>query len=313
MPDVVTCGETMALIHAGGGERLRHAGALQLRIGGAETNTAIALARLGYSSDWLSRVGDDELGQLIVERVRAEGVDVGRVQRGTAPTGLFLRDSGANGQRTFFYRAGSAAAQMSPSTFDLDGVKQARVLHLTGITPALSASCLALVEKLIETARRAGVTVSFDINYRGKLWSADEARRFCERWLAAVDILFVGHEEATALWPETDNETLIERWAMAGPAEVLFKRGGGQSSAVIDGQRFDAPAFEVSVVDTTGAGDAFAGGYLAARLSGHPPAERLRRAQALGAICVTGAGDYENLPTDEELAVFLGEESPLGR
>lgn len=311
--DVITCGETMALIHAGAGERLRHTNSLRLRIGGAETNVAIALARLGRTCGWISRVGDDELGQLVVERVRAEGVDVSRVERGVESTGLFLRDSGANGSRAFYYRAGSAASHMSPSTLNLESIANTRHVHLTGITPALSANCQATIETMIKAARDADATLSFDVNYRSKLWPASDARAFCERWLDAFDILFIGHEEATQLWPDIDDETLINTLAASGPGEVLFKRGGNDASAIIDGQHYKAPSFDVSVVDTTGAGDAFAGGYLAARLTGLPPSERLRQAQATGAICVTGAGDYENLPNSEELTTFLAGEVRLGR
>lgn len=303
--DVVTCGETMALIHSGAGERLRQAATLRLRIGGAETNVAIALARLGRTSGWISRVGDDELGQLIIERVRAEGVDVSGVERAPQATGLCLRDSGVMGSRGFYYRAGSAASGMTPSMLDRGSVVNARMVHLSGITPALSADCLATVETIIETARAAGVTVSFDVNYRSKLWGAEDARAFCERWLHAIDVFFVGHEEAAELWPEIDDGTLIDTLAAAGPGDVLFKRGGGHSSALIGGNRYEAPAFDVPVRETTGAGDAFAGGYLAARLDGLAPYLRLRQAQATGAICVTGAGDYENLPFAQQLAAFL--------
>ena len=303
--DVVTCGETMVLIHSGAGERLRHAVALRLRIGGAETNVAIALARLGRTSGWISRVGYDELGQLIVERVRAEGVDVSRVERAPQATGLCLRDSGVNGTRGFYYRSGSAAAGMTPSMLDRDAIANARTVHLSGITPALSADCRATVETIIKIARAAGVTVSFDVNYRSKLWAAQDIRAFCEYWFHAIDILFISHEEAALLWPEIDDETLIDTLAAAGPSEVLFKRGGGHSTAVIGSQRYESPVFNVPVQETTGAGDAFAGGYLAARLERLVPSERLRQAQATGAICVSGAGDYENLPSAQELATFL--------
>lgn len=312
MPTVLCSGETMALLHSPHGGRLRHAVSLELRIGGAESTVAIALARLGFNSGWISRVGNDELGELVLSKIRAEGVDVSRVKRSIAPTGLYLRDSVSTGPRVFYYRQHSAASELAPEAFDLDYLKGADVLHMTGITPALSNSCRQYTQWALERARQRGVTVSFDVNYRSKLWDSQEALACLETFLPYIDILFISDEEARALW-QRDDGGLLEALAAKGPSQILIKHGGDRCVALLGGRLFEAPAFPVEVVDTTGAGDAFAAGYLAAKLWGLPPERSLRIAQAMGACCVSGAGDYENLPDKAELMRFVDGKETLGR
>src|ERR687898_3573710 len=164
--DVVTAGETMVLCVPPRPGRLRHAGSLQLKIGGAESNLAIALSRLGLSAGWASYLGDDEPGQLVLDRVRAEGVDTSRVRRiGEQPTGLYLREKVGTTTRVYYYRQGSAASKMEPRAFDLEYLEGASFLHLTGITPALSDDCRTFTLWAAREARAAGTRVSFDVNY----------------------------------------------------------------------------------------------------------------------------------------------------
>ena len=308
--DVITTGETMVLGVPPRQGRLRHAGSLELKIGGAESNLAIALSRLGLSTGWASYLGDDEPGQLVLDRIRAEGVDTSRVRRiGEYPTGLYLREQVGTDVRVYYYRQGSAAATMPPEAFDLDYLSGARFLHLTGITPALSEDCRAFISW---AAREAGARVSFDVNYRSKLWEAEEARGFAEEILPDVYLLFVGDEEARALWGR-DDETLVRALARQGPEEVLLKRGRAGSLALVEGEILEHPAFPVVEVDPVGAGDAFAAGYLAGHLWDLPAKERLRVANAMGALSVATLGDYEGLPDEEELWAFVDDERSLGR
>src|SRR5918993_1891587 len=159
--DVVTAGETMVLCVPPRPGRLRHAGSLQLKIGGAESNLAVALSRLGLSAGWASYLGDDEPGQLVLDRVRAEGVDTSQVRRlKDYPTGLYLREQVGTDVRVYYYRQGSAASTMPPKAFDPDYLSDATFLHLTGITPALSEDCRAFV---LWAAREVGARVSFDV------------------------------------------------------------------------------------------------------------------------------------------------------
>src|SRR3712207_5564585 len=188
MPGVVTAGETMVLGVPARPGRLRHASSLELKIGGAESNLAIALSRLGISAGWVGFLGDDEPGQLVLDRIRGEGVDTSRVRRlRDRPTGLYLREQVGAAVRVYYYRRGSAASAMAPGALDPDYLEGARFLHLTGITPALSADCRDFV---LWAAREGASRVSFDVNYRSKLWSPEEAKAFAEKLLPHVDLFF---------------------------------------------------------------------------------------------------------------------------
>lgn len=311
-PRVVTAGETMALLVPTAPGRLRHAAALALSVGGAESNVAIGLARLGVPTSWVSALGDDELGELVLHRLRAEGVDCTAVRRvPDRPTGLYLREEVAGALRVHYYRRGSAASTLARGAVDPAVLTGAGFLHLSGITGALSPECAEFLPWAARTARGAGVRVSYDVNYRGKLWSPSAARTATEAMLPLVDVVFVGHEEAAVLWGSDDS--WLDRLAAAGPGEVVVKRGADGCTALVDGERLTAPGFTVRQVDPIGAGDAFDAGYLAATLWGCPPAERLRTANAMGAFCVQSAGDYEGLPSRRELTAFLDDVADLGR
>ncbi len=312
-PRVVTAGETMVLVVPTSPGRLRHATGVTLSIGGAESNVAIGLSRLGIPSSWVSAVGEDEPGELVLHRVRGEGVDTGAVRRvPDRPTGLYLREEVAGALRVYYYRRGSAAATLAPGAFDASVLDGAAFLHLTGITGALSPECAEFLTWAAKTARAAGVRVSYDVNYRSRLWEPAAARAATEALLPDVDVLLVGDEEAAALWG-WDEEACLERFADAGPREVVVKLGARGCAAVVDGERWSSPGFPVRQLDPIGAGDAFAAGYLAATLWGRPPEERLRTANAMGAFCVQNLGDYEGLPSRRELDAFLDQILDLGR
>jgi 2-dehydro-3-deoxygluconokinase len=311
--DVITAGETMVLGVPPRPGRLRHATSLELKIGGAESNLAIALSRLGLSAGWAAYLGDDEPGQLVLDRIRAEGVDTSQVRRiKERPTGLYIREQIGTDVRVYYYRLGSAASTMHTDAFDPDYLGGAKFVHLTGITPALSEECRAFVLWVAREACASGARVSFDVNYRSKLWETEEAREFVEEILPDVYLLFAGDEEARALW-DRDDEALVRELAREGPEEVVFKRGSAGSLALIDGKALEHQAFTVAQVDPVGAGDAFAAGYLAGHLWNLPAEERLRVANAMGALSVATLGDYEGLPDEEELRAFIEGEESLGR
>lgn len=314
MPEVVTAGETMILGVPAMPGRLRHAAGLELKIGGAESNVAIALSRLGVSAGWVSYLSADEPGQIVLDRIRAEGVDTSRVRRlEEAPTGLYLREKVGTEVRIYYYRRGSAASGMGPGAFDADYLQGARFLHLTGITPALSDDCRSFVLWAARRARASGVRVSYDVNYRGKLWSVAQAKAFTEEMLPHVDLLFVGDEEARALWDRDDEEFLRELSGGAAAQEVVLKRGERGSLVLIEGEIEEHSGYRVEEVDPIGAGDAFDAGYLAGHLWGLGPEERLRAANAMGALSVATLGDYEGLPAKEELNDFIEGRKRLGR
>jgi 2-dehydro-3-deoxygluconokinase len=310
---VITAGETMALVVPPSPGRLRHATSLSLSIGGAESNVAIGLARLGIPASWISVLGDDELGELVLHRLRAEGVDTSGVRRiADRATGLYLREEVAGRLRVYYYRSGSAAATLSPNAFDPSMLQGAAFLHLTGITGALSPECAEFLPWAASTARDAGVRVSYDVNYRSRLWEPSAAQAATEALLPLIDVLFVGHDEANALWGwETD--TALEQLSKIGPSEVILKLGADGCAAMINGEQLTSLGFPARQLDPIGAGDAFDAGYLAATLWGWAPEKRLRAANAMGAFCVQNLGDYEGLPNRRELDGFLEQIPDLGR
>jgi 2-dehydro-3-deoxygluconokinase len=303
----------MVLVVPAAPGRLRHAGAVTLSIGGAESNVAIGLSRLGVPAVWVSVLGDDELGELVLHRVRAEGVDTSAVRRlPDRPTGLYLREEVAGAHRVYYYRRGSAASTLAPDAFDPAVLDGAAFLHLTGITGALSPESAEFLLWAARAAQAAGVRVSYDVNYRSRLWDVEAARAASESMLPYVDVLLVGDEEARVLW-NWDDDTCLERLADAGPGEVVLKLGARGCAAMVDGERLTSPGFPAHEVDPIGAGDAFAAGYLAATVWGLDPTDRLRTANAMGAFCVQNLGDYEGLPSRRELTAFLDQTADLGR
>ena len=310
--EVVTLGETMALLAAPGVGLLRHATSLDLSVGGAESNLAIGLSRLGHRVAWIGRVGADEFGALVRRTLAAEGVDGRVVVDAAAPTGLMVKARRTpDVTQVNYYRAGSAGSRLAPDDVDPALVAAARVVHLTGITPALSPSARAAVRFAVAAAREAGVPVSLAVNYRRGLWTPEAAATELAELVALSDIVFASESEAAMLVPGASAEALAAGLAALGPGQALVTRGAAGAVAAVDGTVLVAPAVPVVAVDPVGAGDAFAAGYLSALLDGEPPAARLHRATLAGAFAVTVPGDWEGLPSRADLAVLATEESVL--
>jgi 2-dehydro-3-deoxygluconokinase len=303
---LLAVGETMALLTAAEVGRLRHASSLTLGVAGAESNVAIGARRLGCPAAWVGRVGDDELGELVVSRIRAEGVDVGGVVRDPgAPTSLMLKERRtATMVRVLYYRRHGPGSRLEPGDLDPARVAAAGVLHLTGITPALGDSARATVGHAIDLAHEAGVPVSFDLNYRSALWSPEQAAAVCRDLAARADIVFAGDDEAELLGLTGDPAGLAEGLAALAAGHAVVKLGDRGAVAAVDGQVHTVEALPVPAVDPVGAGDAFVAGYLAETLAGRPVPERLATAAACGAFAVTVPGDWEGLPTRDELAAL---------
>jgi 2-dehydro-3-deoxygluconokinase len=287
-----TFGETMGLVAAAGIGLPEHQAGWTLGIGGAESNVAVGVARLGGEATWLGRIGPDATGDLIERRLRGEGVRTLAI-RDDAFTGLMVRYR-RTGELTHvdYHRAGSAGSRLLPSDIPLAELESAAVVHVTGITPALSDSARTAVFQSVETARAAGVPVSMDVNYRSKLWSRFDAAPALRDLVSRADIVFAGPEEAALF---LGAEPPLDGLASLGPREVIVKDGRRGCTALIDGERYEVPAPTVTVVDPVGAGDAFVAGYLAERMAGRPPQARLQTAIAAGAFAVTVPGDCENV------------------
>jgi len=304
MTSVFTFGETMGLVAADGIGPLPYARSFSYGIGGAESNVAVGVARLGGSATWLGRVGPDATGALIAARLTAAGVRTIAIED-EAFTGLMVRfRRSSQFAHVDYHRAGSAGSRLSPADVPVAELTAAGTLHVTGITPALSESARAAVFQSVETARAAGVPVSVDVNYRSKLWSRFDAAPVLRDLVSRADIAFAGPDEA-ALFVDGDPLTAL---AALGPTEVIVKDGGRGCQALIEGEKYEVPAIPVTLVDPVGAGDAFVAGYLADRLAGEPPSTRLQTAIAAGAFAVTVPGDCEGAPTRAELSALTGDD-----
>jgi 2-dehydro-3-deoxygluconokinase len=300
MPDIVTLGECMAVLYPPEPVTLDDTPSLLLDIGGAEANLSIALCRLGLSARFISRVGDDPFGQRMRATLAGEGVDVSALTTDpAAPTGVFFREWLPDGaRRVYYYRAGSAASRLGPGDLRPELFAGARVVHLTGITPALSASCAEAVSRAIELAHEAGALVSFDPNYRPKLWKPEAARAALLPLLRQSDIILMGHEDAAAVFDTAgEDEAALDAAAALGARVVVLKCAERGAFARAEGRTIHAPAAPVErVVDPVGAGDGFDAGFLAGWLRGDSLEDSLRLGARVGAASVQALGDYAGYP-----------------
>jgi 2-dehydro-3-deoxygluconokinase len=306
-PDLVTFGEAMGLITADGTGPLQFARQFHLSIGGAEINVAIGAARLGTSVTWFGRLGRDAVGDLIAYRLAAEGVQA-IITREDSFTGLMVKHHRAAGITSVdYHRRGSAGSSVRPDDIPVETIERARVLHLTGITPALSPGARDTVMKAVEIARGSGTKVSFDVNYRSKLWSPVAAGAVLAEIVRKADIVFAGPAEAALVLgvEEPGNRSpLVSGLGELGPSEVILKDGAKGYRALIDGDIHDGPALKVQQIDPVGAGDAFVAGYLADYILDRSAHQCLATATASGAYAVTVPGDCDGLPNRGDLAML---------
>ncbi len=306
MPDVVTMGETMAVVSGAGIGPLRHEASLRLGVAGAEATVAIGVRRLGISAAYVGRVGDDELGRAVLMRLRGEGVDVDAVRVDpSAPTGLMVKERRTSKvSRVRYYRTGSAGSRLAAADVPEGLVAGARVLHVTGITAALSDTARQAAKQGMILARSHGVLVSLDYNYRAALWPPERARTVLRDLTAYADVVFAGDDEArmvAGLGATAAPDEAARAIASLGPAQVVVKLGAAGALGLAGDELVRASAIPVDVLDPVGAGDAFAAGYLAALLGGEPIEQRLRCGCRLGAFAVASCGDWEGLPLVDEL------------
>ena len=314
--DVVCLGETMGQFVPADGRGVEDADSFSLQHAGAESNVAIGLARLGFQTAWSSRLGNDAIGRRVLSAVKRENVDTSLVATmDDRPTGIFLKDPGLSGSSVSYYRRGSAASHIDRSDVDRALGASPRIIHFSGVTPALSVSCDDAVGYGVAAARGLDVTTSFDVNYRSALWVGREsaAARLAE--LAnASDIVFVGLDEASSLWQvETAEEV---RRILPGAGTLVVKDSALRATS-FDGETTMVPALRMDVVESVGAGDAFAAGWLAAFLGGRTPSIALRFGHLLAGAALASFSDQgepvsataiEQLANDE--AMWAAHEGP---
>ena len=374
--DVLTFGEVMVSFRTDG--MLVSGAACTAHVAGTEGNVAIGLARLGHSARWIGGLADDALGDFVASTLASEGVDVVRAPAQGRPAGvMLLQRRTADIARVAYVRKDSAASRLTSERVLAAFGPGVRRLHVTGVTPALSASAAEATLAAVQHAASLGVPVSLDVNYRAALWSRQAARAALAEIVPYVDVVIASEDELDLVvpaglsdpsapraraaetehdttapvglrdpagpragTPETEHDTadtlspseqppgeptklppgeppdespgeqaLVDWLLQRGCGEVVVKRGARGATLFREGIRLDAPAREVSVVDVVGAGDAFTAGYLSGRLDGLSDADCLERGNVLGAFAVSTRGDWEGLPTRDELDLL----TPGGR
>ncbi|MFC4402751.1 sugar kinase [Gracilibacillus xinjiangensis] len=307
--DVVTLGESMILLTPESNGPMRYAATFSRKIGGAESNFAIGLARLGFKTGWISKVGDDEFGRAIISFIRGEGVDVSQVKSDrNAPTGIYFKElRNRTDVRVQYYRNESAASTLSKTDICEEYIAQASYLHITGITPALSESCYEAIKKSMIIAKNNEVKIIFDPNLREKLWTSKEkAKQVMLEIAAQADIVLPGLSEAAYLFGEEEPEVYGSNLLELGAEIVILKAGKKGTYYFTKEQSGFVASFPVDqVIDPVGAGDGFAAGFTSGLLDGIAIEEAVKRGNAIGAMVTMVNGDVEGLPEKNEIDRFL--------
>lgn len=293
--DVVCIGETMVSFVATDEPHLYRA-----IVAGAESNVAMDMARLGCRTGWVSRIGDDPFGRLVEEWVASAGVEVSVLRDPERPTGLMIKHPAGSEKVSSYYRSESAARWLRPE--DLRRVAASRWVHVSGITPALSASAADLVRAVVEGYLGDDTRVSFDVNLRQSLWP--DARTATETLLPlarGADVVFIGDDEAAFLFGIESSDALADLILRRADQELIVKRGPGEASAITFEGEVSVPALPTRAVDVTGAGDAFAAGYLAGSCFHWPVVARLRLGHILASRVVASTDDVLGVLSDEEV------------
>lgn len=332
MVDVVTFGEAMVRLSPPSFQRIEQTGSFDARIGGAELNVAVAVSRLGLKSRWVSRLTNNPLGRMMCNEARRQGVDTDHiVWTPDDRIGLYFVEFGAapRPSSVLYDRAGSAISKIAPGMVDWDTVfSGARVFHCSGITPALSDSAADTMMEALRAARKAGCKVSYDLNYRGKLWSPEKARSIQTPMMEYVDILISTEEdtgkvfgirgdagvdagdfravssETYAVVAQKLAETFgFEAVAITLREDISVWRNTWGAVAYADGKLYEGPRFEVEIVDRVGGGDSFSGGFIYGYLS-RDIEYGLQFGNAFSALAHSVPGDF-NYCTKEETETLL--------
>jgi 2-dehydro-3-deoxygluconokinase len=294
--DVTTIGSTLIRLSVPVGERLETANAFAVHTAGTEGNTMVALSRMGRNVGWISRLKKDALGKRIEKDIRAFGVDTSRIiWTDTDRNEVFYVEYGESprGIQVIYDRSESALSRLQFSEVDKDYLLNTRVLHMTGILPALSTPCLKTTEAAMKAANQAGIRISFDVNYRGKLWSPQEAAKTLHPLMEMCHILYITKEDAGDLFelsgsPEQVLKSAYERFQ----PEICVITLGGDGGIAFDGSReYRCKPYDAHIVDRLGAGDCFTAGFLCGYLEGSIEAG-MNYGSAMAALKLGIRGDY---------------------
>jgi 2-dehydro-3-deoxygluconokinase len=304
-PDIVCLGEPMAefseLPDGPPGHYL--AG-----FGGDTSNCAIAAARQGARVGYLTALGDDSFGDAFIDLWRREGVDCRHVRRDPdAHTAVYFISHGADGHRFSYLRRGSAASRITSKYIPEAYIAGARVLHISGISQAISDSACDAVFHAIDIARRHDTKVSYDLNLRLSLWPLARARAITEATAALADFVLTNGEEGAALTGRDNPDDIAGHYLALAPSIVVVKTGADGALVATAHTRETIPGHTVKTVDASGAGDTFDGAFLAETLRGADPIAAARYANAAAALSTTGYGAVTPIPDRAIVKNFLGD------
>jgi 2-dehydro-3-deoxygluconokinase len=293
MHDLVAIGEVMLRLSIPSPARIESAHQLDVQIGGAEANVAATCARLGLRTAWISALPTNAWGERIRRELTSHGIDCAHVRSmDDARVGVYFLEFGAAPRpiRVLYDRRDSAFARLTPEAIDWAPVRHARLVHLTGITPALGSG----PRRIVEQALREAAAVSFDLNYRSALWAPRDARAFVESALPVARHVFLGEAEARTVFGLSGSvEAIVEALNRLAPKATIALLQGQQGSTVLADGRLWRPSrtHTVQVVDPVGAGDAYVAGFLWATLNGRGPQEAVDAGAAVAALKCSTWGD----------------------
>lgn len=306
-PELLCLGEAMVEFNQGHGQGSEDGRYLQ-GFGGDTSNCAIAAARLGAKVGYVTAVGQDPFGDWLVDLWRREDVDTRTVARSSnAPTGIYFVTHGVGGHAFTYFRTGSAASRMTPESLPFDALAAARILHVSGISQAISDSACDAAFAAMRAVKQSGGKISYDTNLRLKLWSKDRARAVIHAAIAEADIALPSLEDAVQLTDLTDPEAIVDYYLRLGCPLVVLKCGEAGPLVATADRRERIAGHRVATVDATGAGDVFGGAFLARILAGDEPFEAARFANATAALSTTGYGAVAPIPRSDQVLAFLSQ------
>jgi 2-dehydro-3-deoxygluconokinase len=309
--DLLTVGESMLRFSVPAGRLLADAPVFDVHVAGTESNVAVAVARMGFASRWLSRLPDNVLGHRLADTISGQGVDCSYIDwSDTERVGLYFLEFGASPRPTkvLYDRAPSAARNMDEKTFDLSLIGKAKIIHLTGITVALSEGCSRLVETIVAGANDLKIPVVFDVNYRALLWSHKECCNRLAPLLSKVDTLIVSKRDLEPIFEiagdaATAAKELHKRFGMP---RIAITTGDQGAAGFENGNTVLAPGYPVEIVDRIGAGDSFAAGVISGLLEGDF-IRGLQYGVAMSALQLTTQGDLFRLTRKDVLHLMASE------
>ena len=296
--DLFTFGESLSVFISSDTDSVLTAHNFERVTAGAEVNVAVALSRLGLKTQFFSRFGQDQLGDVMIKDIAAEGVDISTVKRVPFFTGAMVRNPGKDAPvETTYLRKGSAASTIDASDIKDEFLTNARWVHTTGITCAISESGAAAVAHALQRAKELGASSSFDLNLRRKLWSDEQAAKTLNPLAKNVEFLIGGESEYEVVFGSKDAKAVLKEANDRGCKIAVMTNGDQPLRYSINGEFGEIIPPKVVAVDPVGSGDAFTGGTIAGLLSGMDPLDALRQGSRSGARVASMFGDWTGLPT----------------